>query len=463
MKQANVKRTWARVAACCVVALASLGARADDQAERIKALEQRLDSSAKLIDQLSRRISDLERSAGTASPPVAATAASAAASTPATALATASPPSPSLTSLQEQVDQINDGLNHRGFDLGLPLHGFADVQAATSTGQDPLRLRGFNGGTLDLYLTPQLGDRVRSLVEIAFEYDPDGRGSAADMERLQLGYSVNDSLTLWMGRFHTPFGLWNTYFHHGANLQTSIYRPQFIEFEDRGGIIPAHSVGIWASGKTAAGPGRLTYDAYLSNGPSIRDRSLDFNPFTDDTANKMVGFNLGYQPSGALRGLSVGVHGFASNSSSFNPSDVPITTTRLRMAGAYAGYDNEDWEAFAEYYGFFDVNNSDGSRHRSNVGFAHLGRTFGSWTPYARYERASIDAQDNYFNAQLTGRSYTRGVLGVRYALDARSSLKFELSSTTEPALNQRDEFGGIVFAPAVSYRRAAVQYSIAF
>ena len=301
-------------------------------------------------------------------------------------------PAPSLTSLQEQVDQINDGLNHRGFDLGLPLHGFADVQTATSSRQDPLRLRGFNAGTLDLYLTPQLGDRVRSLVEIAFEYDPGGKGSQADMERLQLGYSINDELTLWMGRFHTPFGLWNTYFHHGANLQTSIYRPQFLDFEDRGGIIPAHSVGIWASGKTPAGPGKLTYDAYLSNGPSVRDRSLDFNPFTDDTANKMVGFNLGYQPSGGLHGWTAGVHGFASNVTSFTPADVAINVARLRMAGAYAGYDNDDWEAFAEFYGFFDRNNSDNSQHRSNVGFVHVGRTFGSLTPYVRYERASIDA-----------------------------------------------------------------------
>ena len=97
------------------------------------------------------------------------------------------------------------------------------------------------------------------------------------------------------------------------------------------------------------------------------------------------------------------------------------------------------------------------------MGFVHLGRTFGSWTPYVRYERASIDSKDNYFNAQVTGRSYTRGVPGARYALDARSSLKFELSSSTEPELNQRDEFGGNVFAPAVSFRRAAVQYSIAF
>ena len=461
MTQADLKRTWARVAACCVVGLASLSAQADDQAERIKALEQRLDSSAKLIEQLSRRISDLERNARSVPAPVAAAAASAAASAPATSLAAA--PSPSLSSLQEQVDQINDGLNHRGFDLGLPLHGFADVQAATSSRQDPLQLRGFNAGTLDLYLTPQLGDRVRSLVEIAFEYDPNGRGSQADMERLQLGYSINDALTLWMGRFHTPFGLWNTYFHHGANLQTSIYRPQFIDFEDRGGIIPAHSVGIWASGKTPAGPGKLTYDAYLSNGPSIRDRSLDFNPFTDDTANKMIGFNLGYQPAGALHGWTVGLHGFMSNVTSFTPADVPVNVARLRMAGAYAGYDSDDWEAFAEYYGFSDMNNSDRSRHRSNLGFVHLGRTFGSLTPYVRYERASIDAQDDYFNAQLTGRSYTRATIGARYALDARSSLKFEFSSTSEPALNQRDELGGIVFAPAISFRRVSVQYSIAF
>jgi hypothetical protein len=439
------------------VVLFSPAVRADEQSDRIKALEKRLEESLRLIRQLSNRISDLERTVAPSSP-----AASAVAGAP------PRPPEvdrglPSMASLQEEVDQINEGLAQRKFDSGLPVHGFADVAAATTSSQAVPRLRGFNGGTLDLYLTPQFGDRVRSLVEIAFEFDPHERGTSADMERLQLGYTVSDSLTLWMGRFHTPFGLWNTSFHHGANLQTSIYRPRFIEFEDRGGIIPAHTVGIWGTGKTQFGPGKVTYDVYVGNGPSIRDRELDFNPFTDDSSSKVVGFNLGYQPSGALRGWSAGVHGFGTSAGQYSPSDVLLARTRVRMGGAYIGYDANDWEVFGEYYHFADRNDGETRRRSSDAGFLHVGRSFGSLTPFVRYERASLDPADDYFAAQITGRSYTRFVLGARYALDARSSIKLELQRTDEAGVEQRSESGGLMVTRRARYGTAAFQYSLAF
>jgi hypothetical protein len=461
--QANVRIPLALLlCALCSTALA------DEQSERIKILEKRLETSVRLIDELSTRVKDLEEKARSQTRAVSAIAAAPAASSVAAAARPASAPAddlnaPSVATLQEQVDQINDSLSKRGNDYGLPVHGFADVKAVQSSAGDPLPLKGFNAGTLDLYLTPQFGNRVRSLIEIAIEYERDSNNVTVDMERLQLGYTASDELTVWLGRFHTPFGLWNTAFHHGANLQTSIYRPRFIEFEDQGGIIPAHSVGFWASGRVDLGAARLTYDGYLSNGPSIRDRELDFNPFTDDTSGKMVGFNLGLQPSGALRGLSAGLHGFTSKAAAVTPSGVTFDQTRLRMVGAYAAYDAFDWEVFAEYYRFGDSELSNDRRHTSSAGFIHAGRSFDQWTPYARYERAALDAGDVYFSSQRVGRSYTRYVVGSRYALDARSSVKLELSRTVEPSLNQFDEGGGIVFAPRASYRRAALQYSIAF
>ncbi|MEO8310611.1 MAG: hypothetical protein ABI520_05515 [Caldimonas sp.] len=426
---------------------------ADDPVDRVKALEQKLERSLRLIEQLTHRIGELEKKV----PPGSA------------ATATITEPSPpperpstSIATLQEEIDQINQGLSLRGFDFGLPIHGFADVQAAASSAADPLRLKGFNGGTLDLYLTPQFGNRIRSLIEIAVEYEPGTRSTAIDMERLQLGYTVSDELTLWMGRFHTPFGVWNTSFHHGANLQTSIYRPRFIEFEDRGGIIPAHSVGLWGNGKADVGAGKLTYDVYISNGPSIRDRELDFHPFTDADDRKMFGVNFGFQPSGVLRGLSAGLHGFTSRVAVHSASDAVVNRSHLQMAGAYSAYDAKDWEIFAEYYRFFNRDDLSDVRHKSHAGFIHAGRTFGTLTPYLRYERVSLDPTDIYFNSQRTGRSYTRQVVGSRYALDARSSVKFELSRTDEAALNQYDGTG-IVLTPRSKYQRAAFQYSIAF
>ena len=441
--------TVAAAGACLLVAVP---VRADDQAEKIKALEKRLERSVQLIETLAARVAELERRARNQAP------------------ATAErEPTPAqveqardLVLLQESVTQISSGLSKREHDTGLPLHGFADVGAGWSGGADTRKLRGFSVGTLDLYLTPQFGDRVKALAEIAFEFERDGKGEV-EMERLQLGYTVSDAVTVWLGRFHTPFGLWNTSYHHGANLQTSIYRPRFVEFEDKGGILPAHSVGLWASGKTRLGAGKLTYDSYVSNGPSIRQGRLDPNTFTDDSSGKMFGFNLGYQPAGALGGLTAGVHGFGSTVNAYANSGATLNQTRLRMGGAYFGYDADDWEAIGEYYSFSNADQASGAGRSSKAWFVHAGRTFGSLTPFVRYEHTSLDPQDNYFRTQLAGRSYKRSVVGARYALDSRSSLKFELSHTNEAQSVLLDENGVATPWPAGSFRRASLQYSIAF
>lgn len=424
---------------------------ADAQADRIQSLEKRLEGNAELIEKLSARLADLERAAKTA--PVAVAAA------PAVQAAQAQ----AISALQDSMTQLTTGLNQRGVDSGVPLHGFADVGGAWSSGKDPVTLRGFNGGTLDLYLTPQFGARVKGLVELAVEYGPDGV-AAIDMERLQLGYTVSDAVTAWMGRFHTPMGLWNTSFHHGANLQTSIFRPRFIDFEDKGGIIPAHSVGLWGSGKTALGTGKLTYDGYLTNAHRIVDQTLDFEAYTGESSSKMLGGNIGYQFAGALSGLSMGAHAFGTTVRTYDTNvSVLLNSSKVRMAGAYVGYDENDWEIIGEYYHFANADINGGASHSSNLSFLQVGKTLGSLTPFVRYEDASLDATDNYFRSQASGRSYKRTALGMRYALDPKSSFKIELSNTSESATTLIDGSGAFTPFTATSYRRGAIQYSVAF
>jgi hypothetical protein len=425
-------------------------ALADDQSTRIKALETQLETSLQLIEKLSARVAQLERAAKAGEPQPEASATSERERTANEA------PRP-----HESTDPMSTSQGPRETSTGLPLRGFADVGAIWSTARDPVKLRGFRIGTLDLYLTPQFSDRVKALAEVAFEFEESGTGSV-EMERLQVGYAASDALTLWGGRFHTPFGLWNTLFHHGAILQTSIFRPRFVEFEDKGGIMPVHLVGAWATGSSRLGEGKLSYDGYLTNAPSIRERRLDPNEFGHSDGNTLLGFNAGYLPQ-ASGGLKLGVHGFASTVKSFTTSGATLGRTRLRTAGAYFGYDSDGWEAIGEYYRFANVDVPTRSRHSSNAWFAHFGRSFGSLTPFVRFERASLDPNDNYFAAQRSGRSYNRSAVGALYALDPRSAIKFEWNRTSESALTQLDENGGFVPFAGSTYRRTALQYSIAF
>ena len=398
---------------------------------------------------MNERISELERAAAQAK-------AKPDAGAPATEQAKA------IETLRAEVDQVSASLSQVVSHTGVPLHGFADARAAWSSRADPQRLRGFSVGTLDLYLTPQFGDHVKSLMEIVFEYNPAGEGEV-EAERMQVGYTLNDALTLWGGRFHTPMGLWNTLYHHGANLQPSISRPRFIEFEDRDGLMPTHSIGLWGSGKSAVAGGKITYDAYLSNGPTVRRRGLDLNAFTDDTGGKLIGANLGYQPYGTLRGLTVGAHAFGSNVETRSVSGALIASTRLRMLGGYFAYDASAWEGLGELYRFVNHDAASGRRHVSHAGYVQLGRSFGPATPYLRYERAALDGSDNYFATQRLGHSYTRTSIGARFDLDGRSALKAEFGDTTEAAATLIDDNGAASPLARARYRRFAVEYSIAF
>jgi len=66
----------------------------------------------------------------------------------------------------------------------------------------------------------------------------------SELERLKFGWQLEDETIAWLGRFHSPARYWNSVYHHGHYLQTSITRPLVEKFEDEGGILPTHSTGV---------------------------------------------------------------------------------------------------------------------------------------------------------------------------------------------------------------------------
>lgn len=355
-------------------------------------------------------------------------------------------------------------LSHAGSD-GVPLHGFADVglalhstklSAGSANGTGTGAPTGFNVGSLDIYLAPQFDNNVKAMAELIFEVTPEG-SVATDLERLQMGYTFSDTATLWAGRFHTPYGYWNTGFHHGAQIQTSISRPRFLDFEDKGGILPAHMVGLWSSGKFGTGDSKITYDMFAGNGPQIameaRDAAtnsqspgiLNINVAGDDNHRAMVGFNLGFEPSGTLDGLRIALHGLrgevANNADSASPL-TPMNKTEISLVGGSLVYLEDDWELLTELYSF---NNRDASGltgiHQSSASYLQIGRSFNQLTPFIRKEIAVLNQLDNYFNMQKNGQSYMRHAAGFKYDLDQKASLKLELQYSAFAAGEARSAF----------------------
>ncbi|MFO1273870.1 MAG: hypothetical protein U1F50_19725 [Rubrivivax sp.] len=407
----------ARACLAAAVAAAALPAHADDAA-RLKEIESRLDASLKTIQALQKRVEELE-----------------AAKKPTTAPA-AGEWGARIENVERSVAQIEAASAAAAqADTGLPIHGFADVggglRNAAAAGSAP---RGFNVGVFDLYMTPQISAQVKGLVEIAFEYEDSGE-LAVDVERMQLGYVFSDALTLWAGRFHTPYGYWNTAFHHGAQIQTALSRPRFLEFEDAGGILPAHSVGLWATGGARTGAGRLGYDLYVVNGDAIKAGTLDYQALGDGDGSVGLGFRTQLAVAGS--GLVLGLHGLTQRAGGSNADASASGAARVNMLGAYATFDNDDWELMAEYYGFRNRDLAGSGSHGSNAWYAQAGYNLGeSFTPYARYERSSLAAADPYFALQENGRSYRRTVAGLRYNVSPKSALKAEWMRTTQDGVD---------------------------
>jgi hypothetical protein len=445
--RSNSVRNWlaALIAMTLAHSLPSHGATAD--ADRVSVLEQRLDQSLQMIRDLSARVRQLEAQVaqrttqgserGPAERPGQAPPAVSKADT-----------TQRLEAVEQTVTQLTAGAAQRSEDPGVPLHGFADVGVGNHNATFP-EYKLANVGSLDFFLTPRLGAHTRALFELNFEVGDDGN-VGVDLERAQVGYQFADSAMVWLGRFHTPYGYYNTAFHHGQQIATSLRRPRFLQFEDQGGVMPAHTVGAWLAGSQRAGDQKVTYDLYVGNSQRITDGTLDMNNPGNAHGSVIVGGNLGLLLSGALDGLKIGVHAFTTRIE--DQDRVPVIVSRVRAYGAYAAYDTDRWEHIAEFYVFsnFNLIGQTGT-HRSEAGFAQFGYRAGPFTPYARYERAVLQQGDDFFAAQTLGSSYFREALGVRFDVDLKSALKLELAHTHD---TDRD---------FVTYDEALIQYAVRF
>jgi hypothetical protein len=453
----SLTRASRSLALCLVVGSAGTPALAADGPDaKVEELERKLDQSIRQIDALSARVRELEAAVSGAK----------SAALPAQVPAGAAPAAAAdgTGSLAQKIDTVDqrvtaiesaDAARHTE-DTGLAIHGFADVDTGN---YNPYyaNLKGTSIGSLDFYLAPRLGGQVVSLTELIFETGPTGE-VGTDLERMQIGYEVSDEATLWVGRFHTPYGYVNTALHHGVWLADALRRPKFLNFEDHAGVMPAHAVGAWLTGAHAGDSGKLFYDFYVGNGQEIENGIVDMQSAGNEHAAQMAGSRLGYQwNQGPVDGLTVGIDGFTDRIS----NDQTTHLTRMDMLGAYAAYDTDRWEHIVEAYSFHDTNLNGGPAgvHRSDAWFVQLAYRAHWGLPYIRYERASLDQRDRYFAELQFGASYYRSALGIRFDINTRSSVKLEVAGTHTTDYRP----GDLSYGLPEDYNEVLGQYAIRF
>jgi len=126
----------------------------------------------------------------------------------------------------------------------------------------------FRFGEVDLFMSSKLSESLSFLSEVIFGSDATNNWGI-DIERAQLTYKPSDYFHISAGRFHTSIGYYNNAFHHGTWFQTATGRPFMYFFEDSGGILPVHMVGVSIGGLVpGTGKWNLHWSAEMGNGES---------------------------------------------------------------------------------------------------------------------------------------------------------------------------------------------------
>lgn len=309
-------------------------------------------------------------------------------------------------------------------DIGYQVdHTTTDATNATTT------TNAFSSPRLELFLSETQG-RLSFLAETMFEVG-DLNGFGVDIERVEVAYLFSDYFRLRAGRFHTAIGYYNDAYHHGRYFQTTVDRPEMVRFEDEGGIIPAHSVGLHADGRIPLGRvGSLRYDVDLANGRgNIPDQVTNL---TDTNNGKAYNLRLRIEPA-FLDGLIVGGNIYLDTINALaDPAAPPDTAVRIDevILGAHAVYLEKNVHFIAEYLHVSHKVSATGYAGTTQAGFVEVGYSFGRLTPYYRFQRVSFPdvAGDPFYsqNVLAPGGSFYAHVAGARFGVSDFIAVKLE-------------------------------------
>ena len=302
----------------------------------------------------------------------------------------------------------------------LQFHGFGDVtyHASDRMGEK----NAFALGELDIFVTSQIAENLSVLSETVFAAGDDNN-FGLDIERLLLQYKPKDWLNIEAGRFHTAIGYYNTAYHHGTWFQNAIGRPGFLKYEDEGGMVPVHTVGVSIHGEVPfASKLGLQYFVEVGNGREY-NTSTGNNPVQSAVDNNnFKAFNVAFtsRPE-CLPGLQFGAGAYHDT---VTGSGFPRIDEW--MFHEHVVYKNSAWEVLTEGY-LFRHQSPGGPAHYTTAALAQVARKFGLITPYVRLVYVNAAKNDFIYASLLNnpGAHYGPGV-GVRYDFSGLAALKVQ-------------------------------------
>lgn len=300
--------------------------------------------------------------------------------------------------------------------------GFADIDYISADSQTP---DGFTIGQAVGHIAAPVAERLNLFGEFsATAHDSE---YTIEVERLITRYDFNNDYSLSAGRYHTPIGYWNTAYHHGAWLQTSVGRPEVVRFGSP--LVPIHFVGLLFEGDIPGSDHDVSYSVGVGNGRhSNIGRAGDAGDVNSQRAWQAT---LKFQPT-AINGLDAGVGIYSDRVSP--PAGVEVYE---KIYSAYFALERETPEVIVEYlHSEHDAvaGQASGGMDAYYAQFAYrLNGRRQAFKPYVRVERTEIDAGDPLLS--LLNQDYKGAIAGVRYDFASAAALKFEYRS---------EEFGNL-------------------
>lgn len=315
----------------------------------------------------------------------------------------------------------------------LTLTGFSDFNFSASDGEGAVS--GFNEGQFILHFISVLAPKLSFYAELSLTARPDAgtgtpsaTGFNAEVERTIIKFDQSDYFKISFGRYHTPINWWNTAFHHGLWLQTSVSRPEMVQFGGR--FIPVHFVGGLIEGSFPGLGLNITYSLGIGNGRgSVISRGGDAS---DNNNNRAWLATLSVKPD-QLFGLQIG--------GSIYNDKITLGGKDYRewITAGHAVWLREDPEIIIEFANVFHHDLGNGRTSNNQAFYIHVGYRL-PWfeevlKPYYRFESIKITPTDDVFQT-LVG--LKGSIVGIRYDIGEFVALKIEYR-------NQRFDGSGAV------------------
>jgi hypothetical protein len=317
----------------------------------------------------------------------------------------------------------------------LKIRGYFDMNLGLGTNSNtlvfPVPKAGrstFQAGEFDLFFSSKLNEKLSFVGELVIGSNP-SNAWGTDLERLQLTYRVNPYFEVSGGRYHTAIGYYNTAFHHGTWFQTAEGRPFMYFFEDAGGLLPIHGVGVTTTGLV---PGMeslgLHWIAEISNGRPADPNAESVQNFQAEKTSKALNFAAYIKPRWAP-GWQIGGSYYIDR---LYPPASGAPRVDQRIASVYAVLNKSAWEFLAEGVLLTNRLAATGQSYNSPLSYVQVSHQFRAYRPYVRYQYVNSIAGDpvNQFQGRYAGPS-----VGLRWDVYTYSAFKLQYNLLRQPLL----------------------------